>query len=82
MTAVVREDVDSPDDIERLRCWAAVRNCWSRQWARVHAREKVAGNTGIAPDRAAVRISQVIRGLDRLSSSTLAISRTVDLRKL
>ena len=55
---------------ERLHGRAAVRNYWSRQWARIHTQDKVAGITDLAPDRAAVRVSQVIRDLDGMIVST------------
>jgi len=64
LTALVGEDVDWPDGDERLHGRAAVRNYWSRQWARLHTQDKVAGVTDLAPDRAAVRIRQVVRDLD------------------
>ena len=70
LTALVGEDVDWPDGDERLHGRAAVRNYWSRQWARIHTQDKVAGITELAPDRAAVRISQVIRDLDGVIVST------------
>jgi len=60
LTALVGEDVDWPDGDERLHGRAAVRNYWSRQWARLHTQDKVAGVTDLAPDRAAVRIRQVV----------------------
>ncbi len=68
--AEVGEDVDWPDGDERLHGRAAVRNYWSRRWARIHTQDKVAGITDLAPDRAAVRISQVIRDLDGVIVST------------
>ena len=70
LTALVGEDVDWPDGDERLHGRAAVRNYWSHQWARIHTQDKVAGITDLAPDRAAVRISQVIRDLDGVIVST------------
>ena len=40
LTALVGEDVDWPDGDERLHGRAAVRNYWSRQWARIHTQDK------------------------------------------
>ena len=77
LTALVGEDVDWPDGDERLHGRAAVRNYWSHQWARIHTQDKVAGITDLAPDRAAVRISRVIRDSSpQASSSTPTSSRT------
>ena len=69
LTALVREDVDWPDGDQRLHGRAAVRNYWSRQWARIQTRDEVVG-VDLAPDRAAVRVSQVVRDLDGAIVST------------
>ena len=92
LTAFVCEDVDWPDGDERLHGRAAIRSYWSRQWARIRTRDKVAGVTELAPDRAAVRIRQVVRDLDGAIVSTGMFERAyqfkdglverMDLRKL
>ena len=80
LTALVGEDVDWPDGDERLHGRAAVRNYWSRQWARLHPQDKVAGVAELAPDCATVRISQVIRDLDGAIVSTGAFEHAYQFR--
>jgi nuclear transport factor 2 (NTF2) superfamily protein len=92
LTALVGEDLDWPDGDERLHGQATVRNYWSRQWARIHTQDTVAGVADLAPDRAIVRINQVIRDLDGAIVSAGAFEHAyafkdglverMDLRKL
>jgi len=70
LTALVSEDVDWPEGEVRLRGRAVVRSYWSRQWARIHTQDEVAGVIDLAPDRATVRIRQVVRDLNGVIVST------------
>ncbi len=60
----MREDVDWPDGVNRLRGRSAVRDYWAKRWARLHTQDEIVGITETVAEQIAVRISQVVRDLN------------------
>jgi ketosteroid isomerase-like protein len=86
LVAFLHEDVDWPDGEARLHGREAVRAHWSRQWTRLRVRDEVTGidevtgTADLGPDRTAVRIRQVVHGLDGALLSTGAFTQTYEFR--
>lgn len=80
LTALLREDVNWPDGEARLHGRAAVRDYWSRQWARTRTHDVVTNVIDLGAGRTAVRIAQVVRDLDGAVLSTGAFEQTYEFR--
>jgi ketosteroid isomerase-like protein len=63
--AVMHPDVDWPIGMEcgRVRCYAAVRAYWTRQWALIDPHVEPRGFTAEADGRVTVSVHQVVRDL-------------------
>ena len=70
LLALVSEDVDWPDGVNRLRGRAAVRAYWLDQWTRTRTHDHPVAFTRRPDGRIAVRVSQVVRTLDGALTST------------
>lgn len=70
LLALVSEDVDWPDGVNRLRGRAALKAYWLDQWNRTRIHDQPVYFTHQPDGRIAVRISQVVRSLDGSVLST------------
>ena len=64
LLALVSNDVDWPNSRERLHGKDQLLAYWVEHWKKVRTHDEPVKITRLAPDRSAVRISQVVRKLD------------------